>query len=49
MVVSGYQGLCKKGFKALLAVPLVAGMVMFPVAVKAQQAATEQPTAAVEA
>ncbi|MBM2837678.1 MAG: cytochrome c, class [Deltaproteobacteria bacterium] len=49
MVVSGYQGLCKKGFKALLAVPLVAGMVMFPVAVKAQQTATEQPASAVEA
>jgi len=48
MVVSGYQGLCKKGFKSLLAAHLVAGMVLFPVAVKAQQAATEQP-AAVEA
>ena len=48
MVVSGYQGLCKKGFKSLLAAHIVAGMVLFPVAVKAQQAATEQP-AAVEA
>lgn len=46
MVVSGYQGLCKKGFKSLLAVHLVAGMVLFPVAVKAEQAATEQPAVA---
>lgn len=49
MVVSGYQGSCKKGIKALLAVHLIAGMVLLPVAVKAQQAATEQPAAAVEA
>lgn len=46
MVVSGYQGLCKKGFKSLLAVHLVAGMVLFPVAVKAEQVATEQPAVA---
>ena len=48
MVVSGYQGLCKKGFKSLLAVHIIAGMVLLPVAVKAQQTATEQPAAAAE-
>ncbi len=49
MVVSGYQGLCKKGVKALLAVHLIAGMVLLPAAVKAQQAETAQPTEAVQA
>jgi len=48
MVVSGYRDLCKKGFKSLLAVHLVAGMVLLPVAVKAQQAETGQPTEAVQ-
>jgi mono/diheme cytochrome c family protein len=48
MVVSGYQGLCKKGVKTLLAVHLIAGVVLLPVAVKAQQAETSQPTEAVQ-
>ena len=49
MVVSGYLDLCKKGFKSLLAVPLVAGMVMLPAAVGAQQAESGQPAEAVQA
>ena len=49
MVVSGYQGLFKKGLKPFLAVHLIAGMVLFPVAVMAEQAATEQPAVQAEA
>ncbi len=53
MVVSGYQGLFKKGLKPLLAVHLITGMVLLPVAVKAEQAATpavqaETPAAVAE-
>ncbi|MDO8446523.1 MAG: hypothetical protein Q7T53_10560 [Deltaproteobacteria bacterium] len=49
MVVSGYQGLFKKGLKPLLAVCLITGMVSLPVAVKAEQAATGQAAPAVQA
>jgi len=49
MVVSVYQGLFKKGLKPLLAVHLITGMVLLPVAVKAEQAATGQTAPAVQA